>query len=113
MEYRVELTARALAEADRARDWIAQASPERASRWYQGLLDAIASLSSHPRRCPLDRENADFAEELRQLLYGRRRGVYRVLFTIRMPTKPPSLNGPHSLSLRPRPRNKRDCRDVI
>ena len=52
----------------------------------RGLLDTIKSSSSHPRRCPLARENNDFPEEICQLLYGKRRGIYRVLFTIREDT---------------------------
>jgi plasmid stabilization system protein ParE len=46
------------------------------------LLEAIASLSQMPKRCPLARENEHFSQELRQLLYGRGRNSYRVIFTI-------------------------------
>jgi hypothetical protein len=35
-----------------------------------------------PKRCPLARENDHFSQELRQLLYGRGRNSYRVIFTI-------------------------------
>lgn len=35
-----------------------------------------------PKRCPLARENEHFSQEIRQLLYGRGRNSYRVLFTI-------------------------------
>jgi hypothetical protein len=40
------------------------------------------SLSQMPKRCPLARENKYFSQEVRQLLYGRGRNSYRVLFTI-------------------------------
>ena len=36
-----------------------------------------------PRRCPIDPDSEVYGEEVRVLLYGKRRGVYRVLFTIR------------------------------
>ena len=51
-------------------------------RWFQGLREAVASLSHSPQRCPLAPENAVFPFEVRQLLYGRKPHVYRVLFTI-------------------------------
>lgn len=35
-----------------------------------------------PKRCPLARENKYFSQEIRQLLYGRGRNSYRILFTI-------------------------------
>jgi hypothetical protein len=35
-----------------------------------------------PKRCPLARENEYFSQEIRQLLYGRGRNSYRILFTI-------------------------------
>lgn len=35
-----------------------------------------------PMRCSLARENAYFSQEIRQILYGRGRNSYRVLFTI-------------------------------
>ena len=35
-----------------------------------------------PKRFPLARENKYFSQEIRQLLYGRGRNLYRILFTI-------------------------------
>jgi hypothetical protein len=35
-----------------------------------------------PKRCPLARENKYFSQEIRQILYGRGRNSYRILFTI-------------------------------
>ena len=57
-------------------------SPTKASQWYSGLLQAIESLTQMPKRCPLARENEYFSQEIRQLLYGRGRSSYRLLFTI-------------------------------
>jgi hypothetical protein len=45
-------------------------------------MDAIDSLKTFPARCPLAPENEFFSQEIRQLLYGKGRGRYRVLFTI-------------------------------
>jgi plasmid stabilization system protein ParE len=83
MSYRIEIASIAEAEVDQAFLWTAQqVSQEAAGRWYQGLLQAIESLAEMPRRCPLARENDDFSQEIRQLLYGKGRSKYRVLFTV-------------------------------
>jgi plasmid stabilization system protein ParE len=58
--------------------------PERARRWYDGLLQADQSLAQFPRRCPLAAENEAFPEAgVRQLLYGTGRGIFRLLFYVR------------------------------
>lgn len=82
-DYRVIIEPEALAGIESAYEWIQGYSPERASTWLNGLLDAIQSLSTMPLRCPLALENDYFEEEIRQLLYGKRGRVYRILFTIR------------------------------
>ena len=35
-----------------------------------------------PKRCPLARENDYFSQEIRQLVYGKGRNLYRSLFTV-------------------------------
>jgi hypothetical protein len=46
------------------------------------LMNAIATLQQKPRRCALAVEHEIFPEEVRQLLYGKSKNIYRVLFTI-------------------------------
>jgi plasmid stabilization system protein ParE len=82
MTYRVITQPSAEAEAEEIFRWIQQGSPGAAVRWYRGLREAIESLEQNPQRCPLAPENEFFEEEIHQLLYGKRRGVYRILFTI-------------------------------
>ena len=82
MEYRVEIAPRALREIEEATEWIAQHSQQGAERWRQGLQEKIASLSSLPERYGLATERALAAKKVRQLLYGKRRNVYRVLYTV-------------------------------
>lgn len=83
MSYRVEISSVAEAEADGAFLRLSRViSSEKARQWYQGLLKAIESLSEMPRRCLLARENKYFSKEIRQLLYGRGRNTYRILFTV-------------------------------
>jgi hypothetical protein len=45
-------------------------------------MDAVGSLSTFPARCAEAPESRFFDREIRQLLYGRGRNVYRILFTI-------------------------------
>jgi plasmid stabilization system protein ParE len=83
MTYCVEISSLAEAEVDSAFLRLAQVtSLSYASQWHSGLLKAIGSLSTMPRRCPLAKENEYFSQEIRQLLYGQRRNLHRVLFTI-------------------------------
>jgi len=35
-----------------------------------------------PKRCALARENKLFTKEIRQLLYGKGRNTYRIIFTV-------------------------------
>ncbi|MBW4667784.1 MAG: type II toxin-antitoxin system RelE/ParE family toxin [Cyanomargarita calcarea GSE-NOS-MK-12-04C] len=83
MKYCVEISSVAEADADNAFLRLSQiTSPTTASQWYAGLLQAIESLSQMPKRCSIARENEFFSQEIRQLLYGRGRNLYRILFTI-------------------------------
>jgi plasmid stabilization system protein ParE len=53
-----------------------------AARWHAAIGAAITTLANAPERCPLAEEAADLGMDLRELLHGRRRKVYRILFTI-------------------------------
>jgi plasmid stabilization system protein ParE len=82
--YRLRVTARAVRDADEAHAWIAEhLSPAQADRWYQGLFKQMETLTQHPTRCPRAPESDRFPEELRELLYGKRKNKYRIIFTIR------------------------------
>ncbi len=83
MSYRVVVTARARAHAVEAFRWIADQSPDAAARWSAGLQKAIAKLTTMPERHPIaEDESEQLGISLRLMLYGRRRGVYRILFSI-------------------------------
>ena len=62
------------------------ASPALAARWYNGLLKKIDTLTTHPSRYPLAAEDAKFPEDIRELIYGKRRNAYRIIFTIQADT---------------------------
>jgi plasmid stabilization system protein ParE len=83
MSYQIDFSSTAKAEVDAAFLRLTQIlGAERAREWYQGLIRAIASLREMPRRGGLAREDAFFSQEIRQILYGRGRMTYRVVFTV-------------------------------
>lgn len=76
---RVIVQAPAEADAEAVYLGIQKLAPHAAAEWFNGLVDAVESLSEMSERCPLTPETDEFVEEIRQLLYGS----YRILFTIR------------------------------
>jgi plasmid stabilization system protein ParE len=81
--YNVIVQPRAEAQAVTAFRWLAERSPSAATRWLTGLEKAIAKLMERPERHALAVEESErFGIEIRQCLYGKKRGVYRILFTI-------------------------------
>ena len=78
MEYLVELTARAERDLGAIYEYIHAESSEHAFEWFNGLEAAILSLASQPERGMRTPENP----ALRQLLYGNKRHVYRVIYRI-------------------------------
>jgi plasmid stabilization system protein ParE len=83
MSFRVEITVRAAEEVRQGFRWLAERSPAAAERWRASLLAAIASLAEAPDRCALAPEEEWYQGGLRQLLHGKRRRVYRILFEVR------------------------------
>jgi plasmid stabilization system protein ParE len=83
LTFLVELTEQAEEEAEQAYLWIAERDPDGAARWWQGLVEAVLSLEQMPLRCALAPEDPYFEEEIRTLLYRRRIGQFRILFTVR------------------------------
>lgn len=86
MAFQVEITPIAEAQIEQAYRWYRDRNPEFADRWFRSLMNAIATLQEMPQRCALAVEHEIFPEEVRQLLHGKSKNVYRVLFTIRSAT---------------------------
>ena len=84
MNYRVIIEPSADRGIRQAVRWISENySATTAAKWYNALERKVGTLKTHPRRCPLAAESDKFPEEIRELLHGRRRQKYRVLFAIR------------------------------
>lgn len=83
MDFRVELSDQAQRDIAAIHDWLrSQQAGDAGKRWFVALRSAIASLANLPSRCPFAPESRDSPVEVRQLLYGRRPHVYRILFAI-------------------------------
>lgn len=85
MTYQVIIQPRAARDIWTAAQWLEEQSrsPAKALRWVRGIRAKIGTLKANPKRCPVDPDSVAYGEEVRMLLYGKRHGQYRVLFTIR------------------------------
>jgi len=83
MAFRVKTTLSYEQEASEILDWLmAEHAGEAGLRWFLKLDEAITSLTEQPKRCKLAPEARYFPFEVRQLLYGDKPHVYRILFSI-------------------------------
>lgn len=82
MAYSIHISHQALGEIDEALKWYAERSVAVAIRWHTKLTEAIRALEDNPERYELAPES-EWYPELRQMLYGKKRGTYRILFKIR------------------------------
>ena len=81
MTYRVELTNRATRDLRLLFLAIHAEEPDAAARWFNGLELAMEGFREAPNRCPAAPESRR-GQVVRQLLYGRKAHVYRVLFRV-------------------------------
>ena len=83
MKYRVLIQRPAHADIEAAYLYLRDRSESAAERWLAGVEQAIKTLDTFPHRCGLAPESKEFPEVIRQLLYGRRSGRYRILYIVR------------------------------
>lgn len=83
MEYRVEITTYAKRDLRQAYDHIARDSVRNANRWYDRMMAMIESLRFEPEGWPVAPDAETFPDHVvRQKLFGKRRGVFRILFAV-------------------------------
>ncbi len=78
--YRVRWTRIAADELVTISQWIARKNPSAAARWLDATEAHVATLQSFPERCPPAPESRETDVDVRQLIVGKGRGQYRVLF---------------------------------
>jgi plasmid stabilization system protein ParE len=83
VNYNVIVTPTADAEAMDAFRWYAERSLDAGEKWYAGLEHTMNSLAVTPTPCPVSQDDSEaLGCEVRTLLYGKRRSVFRILFSI-------------------------------
>lgn len=83
MQYRVMLTDKAEADVESVLKWFSdQRATDAGGRWFAQLMTRLDTLEQHPQRCSMAAESEELGEEIRELLVGRRRYKYRLLFRI-------------------------------
>jgi toxin ParE1/3/4 len=78
MAYQVRFTGRAERDLEELYGAIAADSSAAALKWYRCLKRAILTLEEFTLRCPSTPED----KRLRQLVYGRKPHVYRVIYQV-------------------------------
>jgi toxin ParE1/3/4 len=82
MTYLVEFAARAARDLEILYVEKNAAESHAAARWYNGLEQAVYALASYPHRCPVAPEARRAKRKLRNLLYGKKPHVYRVIYEV-------------------------------
>jgi toxin ParE1/3/4 len=82
MAYLVEFSARAVRDLEVLYVEKNAAESHTAARWYNGLEKAVEALKVYPDRCARAPETRKLKRELRQLLYGKKPHVYRVIYEL-------------------------------
>jgi plasmid stabilization system protein ParE len=83
VQYRIRLTDKAEKDIEAVLRWFRdQRATTAGDRWFSRLLEKIDTLETHPERRSVAAESEDLGVEIRELLFGRRHGVYRILFRV-------------------------------
>ena len=83
MKFDVIITPSAKADIFETNTWLLENYTDMSEKWLWRLSQCVTSLSKMPERCPVSDESSAFDVEVRQLLCGDKRNVYRILFSIR------------------------------
>jgi len=82
MKYEVTITPSAKADIFEIRAWLLEEYPDSADKWLWECSKGVTSLNEFPQRCKISEESLAFDVEVRELLFGTRRNVYRILFSV-------------------------------
>ena len=82
MAYHIEFADRAARDLEALYVEKNAAESEAASRWYNGMEEAVYALATYADRGPMAPEARKLRRELRHLLYGKKPHVYRVIYEV-------------------------------
>jgi len=80
--FHVNVTARARRDIEEVVEVFAVSAPLSVARWQDRIWSAMSQLAFTPTRYALAAEADDLGIELRELIFGKRSGAYRILFTV-------------------------------
>ena len=78
VQYQVKISSIAKKEIEDFYLYIAEDSPTNAKNWYFSIYDKIQTLNNFPTRSPLADENVYYDFEIRNLIIGEYRVLYRI-----------------------------------
>lgn len=83
MRYRIQLSDKAEIDVDAVLAWFRdQRATEAGRRWFADMWTVLDTLERNPDRCSLAPESEKSETHVYELLFGRRRTKYRILFEI-------------------------------
>lgn len=82
MAFKIVIQERAERDIQEAFEYINSQASHAAVRRYRALTTDILSLSEMPARCPKAPESLKLAFDIRQFIFGKRTGRYRIIFRV-------------------------------
>lgn len=82
MNYSIEYTHTAESELMEVFGWIKERAPQAAQKWRLGIIAKVNALANDPYVFRKAAESSRLSVEVRQVLYGKRRAQYRILYTV-------------------------------
>jgi plasmid stabilization system protein ParE len=79
MAYQVNISPTAIADIEKIYLYLQEEAQVSADQWVIDCFEAMFTLESFPRRCPLAQESQDLGLSIHQLLYS---SSHRILYTV-------------------------------
>ena len=77
-QYKIDIATEAAKEIEDIYLYIAKDSQNNATSWYFAIYDKIQTLKDFPARCPMAFEDRYYEYEIRHLIIGNYRVLYRI-----------------------------------
>ena len=77
-QYKINIAPEAAKEIEDIYLYIAEDSPNNAIRWYFAIYEKIQTLKNFPASCPIAFEDRYYNFEIRNLIFGNYRVLYRI-----------------------------------
>jgi plasmid stabilization system protein ParE len=78
IRYKINIAPEAAKEIEDIYLYIADDSPNNAAKWYFAIHDKIHALKDFPDSCPIAYEDRFYDFQIRNLIFGNYRVIYRI-----------------------------------